>query len=110
MKKRQIIALSLSVLTLATMAGTALAGSRGYDVNQRQERQQDRIRQGIKSGELTKGEAHRMMGAERRINNYEKYARSDGKIGPKEFQKLERMQNRESKALYKQKHDGQERH
>jgi hypothetical protein len=110
MNKQQVLALGLSVLSITALAGPAMAGHRGHEVNQRQERQMDRIQQGERSGELTKGEAHRMMKNERRINNFERTARADGKIGPGEFRKLERMQNRESNAIYKQKHDGQERH
>lgn len=109
MNKRQILALSLSFLSMATMAGVALAGEHGAMVNQRQEKQHERIKQGIQSGELTKMEAHRMKAQQHHIRNYEKYARSDGKIGAKEALKLEHMQNRQSHAIYKQKHDSQDR-
>lgn len=109
MNNGRILALGLSVVIGLSLAGSAFAGERGHVVNHRQWRQDHRIDQGIRSGELTRKEAKNLAQGERHINQYEKTARSDGHISPKEFHKLERMQDRESRAIYNQKHDGQER-
>jgi hypothetical protein len=110
MKTNKLFAAGLSLLLLGSVAGAAFAGPYGHRVNERQERQADRIHQGIRSGELTRPEAHRLMQNEHQINRYERVARADGRISPKEHRRLERMQNHESHAIYHQKHDRQERH
>jgi hypothetical protein len=109
MKTIRVLALGLSAMMVLSLAGSAFAGERGRVVNHRQTRQSNRIEQGIHSGELTRKEAKNLAQGEHRINRYEKVARADGHISPKEFHKLEQMQDHESKAIYKQKHDNQDR-
>jgi hypothetical protein len=110
MKTVRVLALGLSAMMVLSMAGSAFAAERGHVVNHREFHQDHRIKQGVRSGELTRKEAWKLSRNEHRINRYEKIARADGHISPKEFHKMERMQNRESHAIYKQKHDRQDRH
>jgi hypothetical protein len=78
-------------------------------VDKREHNQQERIRQGIKSGELTRREAIRLEEQEARIRVNEKFAKSDGKITPAERARLEKELNRTSENIYQQKHDNQDR-
>jgi hypothetical protein len=78
-------------------------------VNQRQRRQQARIRQGVRSGELTKQEFRRLERGETRIARREARARRDGDFSARERARINRQLNRESRRIYRQKHDGQER-
>jgi hypothetical protein len=75
----------------------------------RAEKQQDRIAQGISSGQLTSGEAARLEHNEARINHEAKEMRSDGKLTPAEKAKLNRQQTRESHKIYRAKHNGRQR-
>lgn len=75
----------------------------------RQHSQRGRIQHGVKSGELTPGEARRLRLQQRRVRQAEKRAESDGQVTGAEKQKLERMQDRASKNIYQQKHDDQKR-
>lgn len=75
----------------------------------REARQQGRIGQGVKSGELTKHEAHKLHRGQKRVDNAQAEAKEDGVVSKQERKKLRRMQNRQSAAIYKQKHDGQSR-
>jgi hypothetical protein len=78
-------------------------------INEREHNQQERIRQGIKSGALTRREAVRLEEQEARIRVNEKFAKSDGKISPAERARLEKELNKTSENIYQQKHDHQDR-
>lgn len=89
------------------LSAVSFAGQRG--INYRERREQRRIGQGIRSGELTRREAARLEAGLARIRLHERFARRDGVITPRERARLERELNRESRAIYRQKHDGQDR-
>lgn len=74
-------------------------------VNQRQENQEKRIEEGVKSGALNENEAKRMEKREQKIQKMENKAMADGAMTGKEFRKIERAQNRTSKAIYRNKHN-----
>jgi polyhydroxyalkanoate synthesis regulator phasin len=93
-------------LVLAVFVNTSYAGTRA---DKRQERQEKRIDQGVKSGQLNEKEAARLNNGQARIDNAETAAQADGKITKKEQRKLENMQDRQSKKIYKEKHDRQRR-
>ena len=79
------------------------------NINHRQENQQDRIGQGVTSGELTAREAARLERGEVRINREEKRFRKSGDgLTLKERAKLERDLNKESQHIHNQKHDNQD--
>ena len=78
-------------------------------VNGRQYREQHRIREGIRSGELTRREAGRLEAEQARIRVDERFARRDGYISPRERARLDRDLDRASRDIYRQKHDGQDR-
>ncbi len=75
----------------------------------RQHRQDNRIDQGVKSGELTKRETKRLHAEQRMIKKAEHRAEADGTVTGKEKARLENMQDKASKDIYRQKHDGQDR-
>jgi hypothetical protein len=83
--------------------------SKPRSINARERRQERRIRQGVRSGELTRGEAERLQAEEARIRVDEAYARrSGGELTAKERARIEREESRASKDIYRQKHDRQE--
>ena len=87
----------------------AAAGTRDPGVNQRQHNQQQRIQQGVKSGELTRGETHRLAAEQRHIRREEARYKSDGQLTRAERADLNRDQNRASRDIYRQKHDAEAR-
>lgn len=104
------ILLSIIGATLMTaLAAPAMAGTRDPGVNARQHNQHARIAQGVKSGELTRGEAKDLRGDQKDIRQEERAFKSDGKITKDERQELHQDQNAASKEIYQEKHDGQER-
>jgi hypothetical protein len=78
------------------------------EVDKRAENQQDRIAQGIKSGQLTAGEASNLEHKEARINREVRNDRAanGGKLTPQERAQVNRQQNHVSKQIYNQKHNG----
>ncbi len=78
------------------------------EVNAREQNQQDRIANGVKNGTMTPGQASRVENKEQHIENQEKadMAAHNGHLTKGEQKQLNKEQNRTSKQIYKDKHDG----
>jgi hypothetical protein len=100
-----------ATILLATAAITSEAGAnpRSPGVNTRQQRQHQRIGQGIHSGELTRYEAHRLGRIQREVRRDERQAKRDGCLTPRERLQLQRELNRSSRRIYRLKHNNAER-
>jgi PPM family protein phosphatase len=100
---------------IAQQDNTSGAGPRVVDpghprvneINQREQNQQDRIANGVKSGQLTPGETQRLERGEQRLENNEKkdMAKDNGHLTKADQQKLNREANHMSKRIYKDKHN-----
>ena len=86
-------------------ANTAQYGNN--KVGQRRENQQDRIAQGVKSGQLTAGETAKLENQQRGINQQVKADRAanGGKLTPGEKTQINKEQNAASKKIYNKKHN-----
>jgi len=83
---------------------------RNDNVNRREYYQRERIRDGIRSGELTRGETIRLINQQRRIESYERRSRlDDGRLDWRERRRLDQMLDRSSRDIYREKHDRQDR-
>ncbi len=97
----------LLTLTLCSVCSlTAIAQTTGSEV-QRNTNQQERIEQGLTSGELNTREAAKLEKTESRIDRTEAAAQKDGVVTDQEAARIKAEQNKASAAIYKQKHDGQ---
>jgi hypothetical protein len=76
-------------------------------VDQRRENQQDRIAQGIKSGQMTAGEAAKAENQQKGINQQVKADRAanGGKLTTGEKAQVNKEQNAASKNIYNKKHN-----
>ena len=92
---------------LALGVATASAQTATPRVTKRQANQQERIANGVKSGELTPRETQRLERQEGKVAADKAKAKSDGVVTTKERAKLNREQNRVSRHIYHQKHDAQ---
>jgi hypothetical protein len=93
-------------LTASLHAGTVHAGSiDDPGILQREQNQQQRIQQGVKSGELTPREAGRMESQQARITQNEERMKADGTLTRAERKKLTHQQNRASRNVYRKKHN-----
>jgi len=77
------------------------------EVNQREQNQQKRIANGVKSGQLTAGETRRLERGEQRLQNNEKkdMAKDNGHLTKQDQRQLNREANHMSKRIYKDKHN-----
>ena len=77
------------------------------EVGQRQRNQQERIAQGVKSGQLTAGETAHLEGREAAIHKevHNDRAANGGKLTAAERRQVNRQQNRTSGAIYRKKHN-----
>jgi len=73
---RKIVSFLAAAVFVLGASAVSMAGSRG--INSREYREQQRINQGIRSGELTRREARRLEAGLARIRIDERYARSSG--------------------------------
>ncbi len=113
MKFQTLIAAVTLVVGAAAFAQTTAPASVAKDptatptLDKREANQQKRIDQGVASGQLTAKETNRLDKREAKLAADEAAAKSDGKVTPAERRKLQREANRDSKAIYKQKHNKQ---
>jgi len=82
-------------------------GSRDIDRMQRNER--ERIQRGIRSGELTRYEAGRLIAEQRMIQQEERRYRADGVLTRDERRDLWQDLNAAGRHIYNETHDAQER-
>jgi len=74
--------------------------------NQRNIDQQQRIDQGLQSGQLSTGEASKLENGEARIDGMESNALKNGNLSAGEKRDIQRAQNNESRRIYALKHNG----
>jgi hypothetical protein len=79
------------------------------EVNERQDRQMDRILSGFYEKRITAHEFRRLMDEQRDIRQMERQFLSDGFLNRSEYQKLDRALDNASRNIYKEKHDAQAR-
>ncbi len=95
--------IALSLAALCTVAAAIPAEAR---INQRQDRQQHRIVDGVQSGSLNKHETVRLTKEQLSIARFEARSRADGPgLTPTERLRIEQMQDRASRHIYRQKRD-----
>jgi Ni/Co efflux regulator RcnB len=105
--KRALLALA----ALATVAAAPLAAQAApwQSVNQRQANLEQRINQGIRSGQITRPEAARLRGEFKSISRLEaSYRRSNG-LSVRERADLDARFDRLSRQVMAQKHDRHDR-
>jgi hypothetical protein len=93
-----LAAAALALVSLSVSAQTPREARRNA-------RQQDRINKGVANGSMTPAEQAKANANEQKIDNAEAAAAADGTVTKKEKAKIERMQNRESRQIHRQKHN-----
>jgi len=104
--KKVVVVLLAGVLT-SLLASAAVAGTPRID--RREARQHVRIAHGRHSGELTRGELARLRAGQRHVHRMERRACADGSVSRGERRRIERVQDRQSRAIYRLKHNARQR-
>lgn len=102
----------MTKITLALCAATLLSGAAFADTpaekdQQRDVNQQQRIEQGLQSGQLNTKEAGRLEREQQHVDRMEARDLKDGHMSAGEQLRLDKAQNAASADIYKQKHDAQ---
>ncbi len=98
--------MKLSLVATALLAlSTSVAMAQ--NINHRKDHQQDRIAQGVRSGQLTARETGNLEGREASINREEHAMRraDNGRLTHADRAALTRRQNRVSRSIYRDKHN-----
>ena len=100
---RLLAVVGLAVLTLPTVA----SADPGDWFKLRDQRNDARAEEGAASGSLTERESNRVEAREQHADNVTDRALADGDLTVRERRKLDRVYDRDSRFLYRQKHDRQ---
>lgn len=105
------------IVTMAMAVGVAMMSTAAFaatdrhprGVNAREHRQVERIRQGVRSDELTRGELDKLRADEAAVRAEERVYRNSGDgLNKRERRDLERDLNQTSREIYRAKHNGRE--
>jgi hypothetical protein len=78
-------------------------GNRG--IEGRDARNEQRIYDGVRDGSINRREFGQLERGQERIDRYEARARADGVVTPYERNRIDQMQNRESRQIYADRHN-----
>ena len=106
---KNIVRLLSIAATLCLMHSVIGESAEAARMDKREHRQGARIRQGVKSGELTKGEAQRAGKKQLGIKRAEERAESDGVVTRREKAGIERRQDKASHQIHRLKHNDRKR-
>jgi DNA-binding CsgD family transcriptional regulator len=100
--------MKLTMLGVAAAATVAMAiPAVAQPINQREHRQEQRIRRGVASGQLTPAEARRLRYLEMRLHRTEARMRwrNGGRLSPAQRARLQQMADRDNAEIYRLKHN-----
>jgi len=102
----------MTAALLLAAAGFAQTNTPPPTVNERRENQQDRIANGIQSGQLTAGETKSLEGQEANLNReiHDDRTADGGKLTQSERQQINGQQNHLSNEIYSDKHNANVAH
>ena len=98
-------AVCLGVIAAGVLSTAALAQTVQQD-QQRDVNQQERIEQGLQSGQLSSHEAGQLERQQQHVDNMESRDLKNGSMSPAEQARLNGAQNRASADIYADKHNG----
>jgi hypothetical protein len=107
MKYSMIALAAILASPIVMVAQTPTPGRNDYNIHQRKVDQQQRIAQGVGSGQLTPGETSRLEHQEAGINREERgmRAQDNGHLTAQDRQTIHHQQNQESRRIYRDKHN-----
>jgi hypothetical protein len=106
-----VFASALLIAPAALLAQTPTPGAYDHNIGQRKVDQQDRIANGVRSGQLTARETGHLEHQEAGINREERGMRAQdhGHLTGQDRRTLHAQQNQESRRIYRDKHNARVR-
>lgn len=106
MKRIHQLSTAIALAAVLTAPMLASAQTSTPNIDQRQANQQARIEQGKATGALSKREAARMEAGQAKVDGMKQAAAADGKVTRAERKAIKKEQNKQSRRIARQKHDG----
>lgn len=103
---KKLLAIVVVAIVLTGLLGIAHDARAGH-LREHQDRQKDRIRQGIASGQITPREARILYRDQRRIHQLKRHFLADGDLSGRERRILRARLERSSLRIYRYKHNPQ---
>ena len=103
--KKSILTAAAIALTTGLWSASAIAGPKTPGIDEREDKQIQRIVAGIKDGSLTRREAGALFKGQARIRVSEARAKADGVVTLRERAKLHRQLDRKSRKIWKKRHN-----
>ena len=108
----------IAIATVAFVAMTSAASATDWygrgtstqrEIDVRQDRQESRIQQGVRSGEINRREYQQLEAEQARIRELERRAKADGRVDRYEAAHISRAQNEAGRHIYQESHDRERR-
>jgi methylthioribose-1-phosphate isomerase len=96
------------ILVSAIMLALAISSADAQTVK-RQKNQRQRIKQGVRSGELTRAETVNLVNGQKEIRQEKKEARADGVVTTEERKEIRQDQRQESRKIHRKKNNRRDR-
>lgn len=107
---RTVIAIGLIAAGATSASAQGWWGSTsGREIDTRQANQQQRIEQGVRNGSITRNETRGLVEEQRRIADYERSAKADGRLDARERATLKGMQDNADRHISAERHDSEVR-
>jgi hypothetical protein len=106
---KRLFSLFLVAAALCTSVGLAGANPETNRIHRREVAQRERIQAGSRQGDLTRGERWRLRHGQQHIRRMTMRARRDGHMSRYERRHIERAQDRQSRRIYRLRHNHQQR-
>ena len=97
--------LILVIISIGVLSVISSAQDKTPIINKREAKQNNRIKEGVKTGQLTKGEAKYLHQEQKEIRNSKRSAKKDGKVTKGERKMIKSEQNKANKDIYRLKHN-----
>lgn len=88
-----------------TDPGVQQRGTNTPQIDKHEASQEQRIKEGKQSGELTHHEARRLKGEQKAVDRAQTKAAADGTVTARERQHIRKVQDKAGKDIHRQKHD-----
>ncbi len=102
--RKLLFSLCLAAAAIAALPQAASAQSTP-GVDRRQHNQANRIWNGVRNGSLTRRETGQLIRGQARVRRQERRFKSDGVVTRSERVRLHRSQNRQSRRIFRKKHN-----
>lgn len=106
---KKVVTIFMTFALLLGASAVSMAQTATPRIDKRERHQQRRIRQGVRSGSLTRREAAKIEHQEAKTRAEEAAAKADGTVTAKERRHLRHRVRHTNRTIYRQKHDNQTR-